>query len=64
MSVYVMNCAGNPQLLLDAMTRRGKEAKLTDVEIIQTMITVPISYTQPEYKGKAMNDEKPNNIYL
>lgn len=51
MSVYVMNCAGNPQLLLDAMTRRGKEAKLTDVEIIQTMITVPISYTQPEYKG-------------
>ena len=51
MSVYIMHCAGNPRLLMDAMTRRGKEAKLTNVQVIQTMIQVPVEYMQPEFEG-------------
>jgi acyl-CoA hydrolase len=47
--VYVHNGCAEPLVLVEALTRRGRE--LRDVEVIHTATMGPADYTRPEYDG-------------
>jgi acyl-CoA hydrolase len=47
--VYVHNGCAEPVVLVEALTRRGRD--LHDVEVIHTATMGPADYTRPEYEG-------------
>ena len=51
MRIFVHGCAATPNLLLEAMAKFGKSAKLKNVELIHVHTEGPAIYAQEEYQG-------------